>query len=109
MGLIGLVIVGFFIGLVARALMPGNNRMGFLLTSALGILGSVVVGFLGQQLGGFYCFGIRRAADYGGGGRHAPLACRPPQGSLKTVFPVFRLPFVLSGGLKGASAARQQF
>ena len=51
MGLIGLVIVGFFIGLVARALMPGNNRMGFLLTSALGILGSVVAGFLGQQLG----------------------------------------------------------
>ena len=29
MGLIGLVIVGFFIGLVARALMPGNNKMGF--------------------------------------------------------------------------------
>ena len=51
MGLVGLVIVGFFIGLVARALMPGNNRMGFLLTSALGILGSVVAGFLGQQLG----------------------------------------------------------
>ena len=49
--MIGLVIVGFFIGLVARALMPGNNRMGFLLTSALGILGSVVAGFLGQQLG----------------------------------------------------------
>ena len=51
MGLIGLVIVGFFIGLVARALMPGHNKMGFLLTSALGILGSVVAGFLGQQLG----------------------------------------------------------
>ena len=51
MGLIGLVIVGFFIGLVARALMPGNKKMGFLLTSALGILGSVVAGFLGQQLG----------------------------------------------------------
>ena len=51
MGLIGLVIVGFFIGLVARALMPGNNKRGFLLTSALGILGSVVAGFLGQQLG----------------------------------------------------------
>lgn len=51
MSLIGLVIVGFFIGLVARALMPGNNKMGFLLTSALGILGSVVAGFLGQQLG----------------------------------------------------------
>ncbi len=51
MGLIGLIVVGFFIGLVARALLPGNNKMGFLLTAGLGILGSVVAGFLGQQLG----------------------------------------------------------
>ena len=51
MGLIGLILIGFLIGLVARAIMPSNNKMGFLLTSVLGILGSVVAGFLGQQLG----------------------------------------------------------
>ncbi len=41
------VIVGFFIGLIARALLPGNDQMGFLATVAIGILGSLVGGFLG--------------------------------------------------------------
>ena len=51
MSFIGMIIIGFFVGLVARAILPGNNKMGFWLTSGLGILGSVVSGFLGQQLG----------------------------------------------------------
>jgi len=51
MGLIGMIVIGFFVGLVARAIMPGNNKMSFWLTSGLGMLGSVVAGFLGQQLG----------------------------------------------------------
>ena len=51
MGLIGMIVIGFFVGLVARAIMPGNNKMGCWLTSGLGMLGSVVAGFLGQQLG----------------------------------------------------------
>ena len=41
------IIVGFFIGLIARALLPGNDKMGFLATVAIGILGSLVGGFLG--------------------------------------------------------------
>jgi uncharacterized membrane protein YeaQ/YmgE (transglycosylase-associated protein family) len=41
------VIVGFFIGLIARALLPGNDQMGFLATVGIGILGSLVGGFLG--------------------------------------------------------------
>ena len=41
------VIVGFFIGLIARALLPGNDSMGFLATVGIGILGSLVGGFLG--------------------------------------------------------------
>ena len=51
MSFIGMIIIGFFVGLVASAILPGNNKMGFWLTSGLGILGSVVAGFLGQQLG----------------------------------------------------------
>ena len=51
MSFIGMIIIGFFVGLVARAILRGNNKMGFWLTSGLGILGSVVAGFLGQQLG----------------------------------------------------------
>ncbi|MGH7895076.1 MAG: GlsB/YeaQ/YmgE family stress response membrane protein [Candidatus Binatia bacterium] len=42
------VLVGFVIGLVARAIMPGADHMGFLATSVLGIVGSLAGGFLGS-------------------------------------------------------------
>jgi uncharacterized membrane protein YeaQ/YmgE (transglycosylase-associated protein family) len=41
------IIVGFFVGLIARALLPGNDKMGFIATVVVGILGSLVGGFLG--------------------------------------------------------------
>jgi uncharacterized membrane protein YeaQ/YmgE (transglycosylase-associated protein family) len=41
------IIVGFFVGLIARALVPGADSMGFIATTAVGVLGSVVGGFLG--------------------------------------------------------------
>ncbi len=44
------IIVGFFIGLIARAIMPGADHMGLLATSTLGILGSVVGGFIGRLI-----------------------------------------------------------
>jgi uncharacterized membrane protein YeaQ/YmgE (transglycosylase-associated protein family) len=42
------ILVGFFIGLIARAIMPGAEHMGFLATSIVGILGSVVGGLIGR-------------------------------------------------------------
>lgn len=42
------IIVGFFIGLLARAIYPGAQHMGFLMTSLLGIGGSMVGGFIGR-------------------------------------------------------------
>ncbi len=42
------IIVGFFVGLIARALLPGADHMGFLATTVLGILGSLVGGFIGR-------------------------------------------------------------
>ena len=41
------LIVGFVVGLLARAVMPGADQMGFFATSLLGILGSLVGGFVG--------------------------------------------------------------
>jgi uncharacterized membrane protein YeaQ/YmgE (transglycosylase-associated protein family) len=46
-----MVIVGFFVGLVARALLPGDQKVGLILTAVLGIVGSLVAGFLGQAIG----------------------------------------------------------
>lgn len=51
MSIIVMIIVGFIVGLIARAIMPGTQKLGFILTTLLGIAGSVVAGFLGQALG----------------------------------------------------------
>ena len=42
------IIVGFFVGLIARAVLPGDNAMGFWMTSIVGIIGSVVGGLIAR-------------------------------------------------------------
>lgn len=51
MGIISMIVVGFIIGLIARAIMPGDQKLGLILTTVLGIVGSVVAGYLGGALG----------------------------------------------------------
>lgn len=41
------LLVGFVVGLVARLLVPGVDSMGMILTTVLGVAGSLVGGFLG--------------------------------------------------------------
>lgn len=45
------VIVGLFVGAIARFVMPGEQKMGWILTTLLGIGGSLLAGFAGQALG----------------------------------------------------------
>ena len=56
MSYVWMAIIGFVVGLIARAVMPGTQSMGIILTSLLGIAGSFIAGFLGQALG-FYAPG----------------------------------------------------
>jgi len=51
MSIIVMIIVGFIVGLIARAIMPGDQKMGIILTAVLGIVGALVAGYLGQALG----------------------------------------------------------
>ncbi|MGB3290798.1 MAG: GlsB/YeaQ/YmgE family stress response membrane protein [Burkholderiaceae bacterium] len=51
MGIISMIIVGFIVGLLARAIMPGDQKLGIIMTIILGIIGSVVAGYLGGALG----------------------------------------------------------
>jgi uncharacterized membrane protein YeaQ/YmgE (transglycosylase-associated protein family) len=44
------VITGFVVGLLARALLPGSDPMGFLATICVGIVGSVLGGLIGRAL-----------------------------------------------------------
>jgi uncharacterized membrane protein YeaQ/YmgE (transglycosylase-associated protein family) len=46
MGLLLFLVFGFVVGLIARALMPGDQRMGLVMTTGLGVLGSFIGGFL---------------------------------------------------------------
>lgn len=46
-----ILLVGFFVGLLGRFFMPGNNRMGCLLTIVLGILGALLAGWFGRYMG----------------------------------------------------------
>ena len=46
-----IILIGFFVGLLGRFFMPGNNRMGCLLTIVLGIGGALLAGWFGQYMG----------------------------------------------------------
>ena len=50
--ILGLIVVGLIAGFIARAVIPGKQSMGILLTLVLGIVGSFVGGFLGYLLFG---------------------------------------------------------
>jgi uncharacterized membrane protein YeaQ/YmgE (transglycosylase-associated protein family) len=51
MGIIGTIIVGLIVGAIARFLLPGEQKMGWILTCLLGVAGALVAGFIGQALG----------------------------------------------------------
>ena len=51
MGIIGTIFVGLIVGALARLVMPGEQKMGWILTCLLGIAGSMLAGFVGQQMG----------------------------------------------------------
>ena len=52
MHFIAFALFGLIIGFIARALMPGRQRLGVILTSVLGMAGSLLGGFLGILLFG---------------------------------------------------------
>jgi len=52
MGIIWSIIVGFFAGLIAKWITPGDRKpSGFILTTVLGIVGAMLATWLGQAVG----------------------------------------------------------
>jgi uncharacterized membrane protein YeaQ/YmgE (transglycosylase-associated protein family) len=51
MAILGVIIVGLIVGVVAKLIMPGRDPGGIFVTAALGIAGSLVATFLGKALG----------------------------------------------------------
>jgi len=52
MGILAWIVFGFVIGLLARALVPGKQSMGFVMTTVLGVAGSLVGGLVASAIGG---------------------------------------------------------
>lgn len=50
MGIIGTIVVGLVVGLIARALHPGRDSMGIIVTIMLGIGGALLAKYVGQFL-----------------------------------------------------------
>ena len=56
MSLLMTAIVGFLAGLAARAILPGKQIMGIIMTTLLGVGGALLAGYAGQLLG-YYTLG----------------------------------------------------
>jgi uncharacterized membrane protein YeaQ/YmgE (transglycosylase-associated protein family) len=50
-GLIGWIIFGLIVGVIAKLLMPGKDPGGFIVTALLGIAGAMLGGYLGRLMG----------------------------------------------------------
>ena len=46
-----MAVIGFVVGLIARAILPGTQSLGIILTAVLGIAGSFLAGFAGTAMG----------------------------------------------------------
>ncbi|MCO6459628.1 MAG: GlsB/YeaQ/YmgE family stress response membrane protein [Pirellulaceae bacterium] len=51
MGILSWILMGLIAGVLGKFLMPGRDPSGWIITIVLGILGAVVGGFVGSQLG----------------------------------------------------------
>ena len=49
-----IILIGFVVGLLARALKPGRDGMGIIMTTLLGIAGALFAGWVGQRMGWYH-------------------------------------------------------
>jgi uncharacterized membrane protein YeaQ/YmgE (transglycosylase-associated protein family) len=49
--MLGWIIFGLIVGIIAKLLMPGRDPGGFVITILLGIAGAMLGGFIGRALG----------------------------------------------------------
>ncbi len=52
LGFMWWIVIGFVAGLLARFIMPGDQPMGWIITIVLGLIGSVVGGFISSAVFG---------------------------------------------------------
>jgi len=50
-GILGWIVFGLVVGIIAKLLMPGRDPGGFIVTVLLGIVGAVLGGWMGRTMG----------------------------------------------------------
>ncbi len=58
MSIVGWIVFGFVVGLIARAMTPGRDSIGIVGTTILGVLGALLAGWIGQALGWYTTDGM---------------------------------------------------
>ncbi len=53
MAILGTLFIGLIVGFIARAIKPGDDKLGWIMTAILGVAGSFLAGYAGKALG-FY-------------------------------------------------------
>ena len=51
MSILGTIVIGFIVGLLARALKPGDDKLGLIMTTLLGIGGAFLARYAGAAMG----------------------------------------------------------
>ncbi|MCE1190983.1 MAG: GlsB/YeaQ/YmgE family stress response membrane protein [Acidovorax sp.] len=51
LSILGTIVVGFVVGLIARAVKPGNDSLGWIMTTVLGVAGSLLASYAGTAMG----------------------------------------------------------
>jgi uncharacterized membrane protein YeaQ/YmgE (transglycosylase-associated protein family) len=51
LSILGTIVVGFIVGLIARAVKPGDDKLGLIMTTLLGIAGAFIARYAGVALG----------------------------------------------------------
>jgi uncharacterized membrane protein YeaQ/YmgE (transglycosylase-associated protein family) len=51
LGILSWILLGLVVGIIAKLIMPGKDPGGFIVTTAIGIVGAFVGGFLGSLSG----------------------------------------------------------
>jgi uncharacterized membrane protein YeaQ/YmgE (transglycosylase-associated protein family) len=51
MEIIYAILIGLVVGIIAKFMMPGNDPGGFVITTLLGIAGSIIAKYIGQAIG----------------------------------------------------------
>ena len=51
MSILGTLLIGLVVGFIARALKPGDDKLGWIMTAVLGVAGSFLAGYAGKAMG----------------------------------------------------------